>query len=91
MSTNLNSSNPTPRTRVVREPQRAVYDRDAVNQILDEAFLCHVGFAVDGQPYVIPTSYGRDGGMLYIHGSAASRMLRKSRSGSSGLHHGHAA
>ena len=76
MSTNLNSSDPPPRTRVVRESQRAVYDRDAVNQILDEAFLCHVGFAVDGQPYVIPTSYGRDGGMLYIHGSAASRMLR---------------
>jgi uncharacterized protein len=78
MSTNLNSSNPapTPRTRVVREPQRAVYDRDAVNQILDEAFLCHVGFAVDSQPYVIPTSYGRDGDVLYVHGSAASRMLR---------------
>ena len=72
-STNLN---PTPRTRIVREPQRAVYDRDAVNQILDEAFLCHVGFAVEGQPYVIPTSYGRDGDTLYIHGSAASRMLR---------------
>ncbi|MBI1741081.1 MAG: pyridoxamine 5'-phosphate oxidase family protein, partial [Candidatus Koribacter versatilis] len=68
--------NPTPRTRVVREPQRAVYDRDAVNQILDEAFLCHVGFVVDGQPYVIPTSYGRAGNVLYIHGSAASRMLR---------------
>ena len=74
----LNSSNatPTPRTRVVREPQRAVYDRDTVNQILDEAFLCHVGFVVDGQPFVIPTSYGRDGDVLYIHGSAASRMLR---------------
>jgi uncharacterized protein len=76
MSTSLNSSNPTARTRVVREPQRAVYDRDAANQILDEAFLCHVGFVADGQPYVIPTSYGRDGDMLYIHGSAASRMLR---------------
>ncbi|MGB9203156.1 MAG: pyridoxamine 5'-phosphate oxidase family protein [Terriglobales bacterium] len=76
MSTGLNSSNPTPRTRVVREPQRAVYDRDAVNQILDEAFLCHIGFVADGQPYVIPTSYGRDGDVLYIHGSAASRMLR---------------
>jgi uncharacterized protein len=76
-ATNLNSNNaPTPRTRIVREPQRAVYDRDAVNQILDEAFLCHVGFAVEGQPYVIPTSYGRDGDTLYIHGSAASRMLR---------------
>jgi nitroimidazol reductase NimA-like FMN-containing flavoprotein (pyridoxamine 5'-phosphate oxidase superfamily) len=70
------NSNPTPRTRVVREPQRAVYDRDAVNHILDEAFLCHVGFAVDEQPYVIPTSYGRTGDMLYIHGSVASRMLR---------------
>jgi uncharacterized protein len=76
MSTSLNSTNSTPRTRVVREPQRAVYDRDAVNQILDEAFLCHVGFVAEGQPYVIPTSYGRDGDVLYIHGSAASRMLR---------------
>ena len=78
MSSNLKPSNSTPtaRTRVVREPQRAVYDRDAVNQILDEAFLCHVGFVVEGQPYVIPTSYGRDGEVLYIHGSAASRMLR---------------
>ena len=71
-----NNPMPTPRTRVVREPQRAVYDRDAVNRILDEAFLCHVGFVVDGQPFVIPTSYGRDGNVLYIHGSAASRMLR---------------
>ncbi|MGA2355319.1 MAG: pyridoxamine 5'-phosphate oxidase family protein [Terriglobales bacterium] len=78
MSTNLNSSSSAPslRTRVVREPQRAVYHRDAVYQILDEAFLCHVGFAVEGQPFVIPTSYGRDGDLLYIHGSAASRMLR---------------
>src|ERR1700688_170255 len=75
-SLNSNNSAPTSRARVVREPQRAVYDRDAVNQILDEAFLCHVGFAVEGQPYVIPTSYGRDGDTLYIHGSAASRMLR---------------
>ena len=70
------STNPTPRTRVVREPDRAVYDRDAVNRILDEAFLCHAGFVVDGQPFVIPTSYGRNGNVLYIHGSAASRMLR---------------
>ena len=67
---------PTPRTRVVREPHRGVYDRDTVNAILDEAFLCHVGFVADGQPYVIPTSYGRDGDVLYVHGSAASRMLR---------------
>jgi hypothetical protein len=70
------SSVPTPRTRVVREPQRAVYDREVVNRILDEGFICHVGFAVDGQPFVIPTSYGRHEDVLYIHGSAASRMLR---------------
>ena len=70
------NSMPTPRTRVVRESDRGVYDRDTVNRILDEGFLCHVGFIVDGQPYVIPTSYGRDGDVLYIHGSAASRMLR---------------
>jgi nitroimidazol reductase NimA-like FMN-containing flavoprotein (pyridoxamine 5'-phosphate oxidase superfamily) len=73
MSTN---SMPTARTRIVREPQRGVYDRATVYKILDEAFLCHVGFVADGQPYVIPTSYGRDGDVLYIHGSAASRMLR---------------
>ena len=74
-------SNPTPRPRVVREPQRAVYDRDAVNRILDESFLCHVGFVADGQPYVIPTNYGRAGNVLYIHGSAASRMLRNLEQG----------
>ena len=68
---------PTPRTRVVREPDRGMYDRETVNQILDEGFLCHVGFSVDGQPFVIPTSYGRKDTSLYIHGSAASRMLRQ--------------
>jgi nitroimidazol reductase NimA-like FMN-containing flavoprotein (pyridoxamine 5'-phosphate oxidase superfamily) len=73
MSSNLM---PTPRTRIVREPDRGVYDRAAINLILDEAFLCHVGFVVDDHPFVIPTSYGRDGDTLYIHGSAASRMLR---------------
>lgn len=76
-----NSVPSSARTRVVREPQRAVYDRSAAYKILDEAFVCHVGFAIDGQPYVIPTSYGRDGDMLYIHGSAASRMLRHAASG----------
>ena len=68
---------PTARTRVVREPHRAVYDRDTVYRILDEGFLCHVGFVVEGQPFVIPTSYGRKDASLYIHGSAASRMLRQ--------------
>ncbi|HZE26147.1 MAG TPA: pyridoxamine 5'-phosphate oxidase family protein [Terriglobales bacterium] len=67
---------PTARTRVVREADRAVYDRDAVYKILDQGFICHVGFTVENQPYVIPTSYGRSGDSLYLHGSAASRMLR---------------
>jgi nitroimidazol reductase NimA-like FMN-containing flavoprotein (pyridoxamine 5'-phosphate oxidase superfamily) len=72
---------PSARTRVVREPHRGVYDRESVYQILDEGFLCHVGFAVDGQPFVIPTSYGRKDASLYIHGSAASRMLRQMKGG----------
>src|ERR1700683_3032195 len=67
----------TPRTRVVRETHRGVYDRETVYQILDEGFLCHVGFVADGHPFVIPTSYGRKDASLYIHGSAASRMLRQ--------------
>ena len=69
-------SAPTQRTRVIREPQRAVYDRDVIYKILDEGFLCHVGFVLDGQPFVIPTGYGRKDDVLFIHGSAASRMLR---------------
>jgi uncharacterized protein len=72
---------PTARTRVVREPERGVYDRETVYRLLDEAFICHVGFCVDGQPFVIPTSYGRKEATLYIHGSAASRMLRQMREG----------
>ena len=69
-------NNPTARTRVVREPHRGVYDRAEAYKILDEGFICHVGFVIDGQPFVIPTGYGRNGDNLYIHGSAASRMLR---------------
>jgi len=68
---------PTPRTRVIREAERGVYDREIAYPILDEGFLCHVGFVADGQPFVIPTSYGRKGDSLFIHGSAASRMLRQ--------------
>jgi uncharacterized protein len=73
--------NQSTRTRVVREPHRGVYDRETAYRILDEGFLCHVGFVVDGQPFVIPTSYGRKDDHLYIHGSAASRMLRQMRDG----------
>src|SRR5437899_11432182 len=72
---------PTARTRLVREADRAVYDRETVYRILDEGFLCHAGFVVDGQPFVIPTSYGRKDASLYIHGSAASRMLRQMKDG----------
>jgi len=72
---------PTPRTRLVREAERGVYDRQTAYRILDEGFLCHVGFVADGQPFVIPTSYGRKDDRLYIHGSAASRMLRQMKAG----------
>lgn len=67
---------PTPRTQVKRLAKRGVYDKSQVHAILDEGFLCHVGFELDGQPYVIPTGYARVAENIYIHGSAASRMLR---------------
>lgn len=66
----------SPRTTVTRLPKRGGYDRSTVNAILDEGLVCHVGFAFEGQPYVIPTAYCRVGDVLYIHGSAASRMLK---------------
>jgi nitroimidazol reductase NimA-like FMN-containing flavoprotein (pyridoxamine 5'-phosphate oxidase superfamily) len=67
---------PTERTQVKRLPKRGKYERETVLAILDAGFVCHVGFSVDGQPYVIPTNYGRSGDTVYLHGSAASRMLR---------------
>jgi hypothetical protein len=67
--------------RVRREPKRGVYDRDTIDAILDEALFCHLGFEVDGQPYVIPTLHARIGDRLYVHGSAASRMLRNAAKG----------
>ena len=63
------------RTQVRRLPERGAYDRESIYRILDAGFLAHVGFSVDGQPFVIPTLYGRAGDKLYLHGSAASRML----------------
>lgn len=66
----------TDRTTVKRLPARGHYDRETINALLDEAFICHVAFVVDGQPYVIPTGFARVGDHLYIHGSSASRMLR---------------
>ena len=67
---------PTERTRVAREPHRGSFDRETIYKILDEGFVCHVGFTMDGQPYVIPTMFARVGDAIYFHGSAASRMLR---------------
>jgi uncharacterized protein len=64
------------RTRLRRLPKRGHFDRETINGILDEAFVCHVGFVADAQPYVIPTGYARVGDDMYIHGSSASRMLR---------------
>jgi nitroimidazol reductase NimA-like FMN-containing flavoprotein (pyridoxamine 5'-phosphate oxidase superfamily) len=72
----MSDFSPTERTQVKRLPKRGKYDSETVYKILDEAFVCHVGFVADGQPYVIPTNFGRVGDTLYLHGSAASRMLR---------------
>jgi len=66
----------TEKTRVKRIPKRGVYDRETINKILDEAFICHVGFVAENQPYVIPTAFARIVDRLVIHGSAASRMMR---------------
>ena len=61
---------PNERTRVIREPQRGNYDRETIYPILDEAFICHVGFTMDSQPYVIPTMFARVGDSIYFHSGA---------------------
>ncbi len=66
----------TPRTKIKRLPQRGHFERHLIYQILDESLVCHIGFVVEHQPFVIPTTYGRFGDRIYIHGSPASRMLR---------------
>jgi nitroimidazol reductase NimA-like FMN-containing flavoprotein (pyridoxamine 5'-phosphate oxidase superfamily) len=71
----------TERTTIKRLPQRGVYDRQLVYTILDEGFICHVGFVAQGKPVVIPTGYARVDDQLYIHGSQASRMLRTLKTG----------
>jgi nitroimidazol reductase NimA-like FMN-containing flavoprotein (pyridoxamine 5'-phosphate oxidase superfamily) len=73
----MSTYTPTQRTKVRRLSKRAVYDKAQVHAILDEGFLCHVGFTQDSQPFVIPTLYARSGDTLYMHGSGASRMLKK--------------
>ena len=64
-----------------RHPERGAYDRATIDPILDEALICHLGFVVDGRPFVIPTIHARDGDTLYIHGSPGSRMLRAAKDG----------
>jgi len=64
------------RTRLRRRPERGRYDRETIHAILDEALVCHLGFSVDGQPFVIPTTFARVGDQLYVHGSAAGRTTR---------------
>ena len=68
--------NPTKRTKLGRLPNRGSHEFETIHAILDAAFLAHVGFQMESQPFVIPTLYGRDEDKLYLHGSAASRMLR---------------
>jgi nitroimidazol reductase NimA-like FMN-containing flavoprotein (pyridoxamine 5'-phosphate oxidase superfamily) len=68
---------PSRRTRVKRLPERGSYDRATIDAILDEGFVCHLGFVHDGYPVVIPTAYARSGDTIYVHGSAGSRMLRE--------------
>ncbi|MBP5972532.1 pyridoxamine 5'-phosphate oxidase family protein [Brasilonema sp. CT11] len=73
---NQEQSTPTQRTSIKRIPQRGYYEHQLIYQILDQGLICHVGFVVDNQPFVIPTAYARVEDKLYIHGSPASRMLR---------------
>lgn len=68
---------PSDRTRVRRAPKRGHYDRATIEAVLDAGFVCHVGYVIDGSPYVTPTLYWRDGDRVYWHGSSASRMLRQ--------------
>lgn len=72
---------PTKRTRVTRKPDRAHYERQTVYDILDQAFVCHVGFIADGMPVVVPTNYVRVGDKLFLHGSTASRLMKTLGSG----------
>ena len=77
----MSTYTPTERTKIRRLRKRAVYDKAQVHAILDEAFMCHVGFMRGGQPFVIPTLYARDRETIYIHGSGVSRMLKTLESG----------
>ncbi len=79
MSTMPDQLTPTDRTKVRRLPDRGSFDRALVNEVVDEAYIAHVGFVVDGEPRVLPMTYGRDGDVLYLHGAVGNAMLRASR------------
>ncbi len=70
------SKAPSERTRVKRLPGRGAYDKDTIHVILDEGLVCHVGFVLDGQPFVMPMAYARDGERILVHGSRASRAMK---------------
>jgi uncharacterized protein len=78
---NARAAAPSERTRVRRLPERGVYERDAIDAILDEALICHLAYVQDGEPRVIPTIHARVGDTLYVHGSNASRTLRSTKAG----------
>lgn len=81
MSKRIEAFSPTERTTLRRFPKRGNYQREVVEAILDEGLICHLGFVVDGQPYVIPTTHARRGHRLYLHGAAAGRLLRTLKEG----------
>jgi nitroimidazol reductase NimA-like FMN-containing flavoprotein (pyridoxamine 5'-phosphate oxidase superfamily) len=77
----MSNFRPTERTKIHRKPDRGSYDRELIYRILDEAFVCHVGFIADGLPVVVPTNYVRVGDKLFLHGSIASRLMKALGSG----------
>ena len=77
----MSNFTPTEKTKVRRKPERGSYDRELIYHILDEAFVCHLGFIADGLPFVVPTNYVRVGDKLFLHGSTASRLMKTLASG----------
>jgi len=77
----MSNFTPTEKTKVRRKPEHGSYDRELIYHILDEAFVCHLGFIADGLPFVVPTNYVRVGDKLFLHGSTASRLMKTLASG----------
>lgn len=76
MTATTDELTPTDRTKLRRHAERGAFDRATVNAVIDEAYIAHVGFVIDGEPRVLPMTYGRDGAVLYLHGAAGNAMLR---------------